>query len=193
MNSSPVGIFSEFFGLFFGHSKGPPARRVPPVCPNCEVQLDRVGGGKGCHRCRRCAGLWVTEEFLAVAVQAEESQIQAILVGQTGAHTFSRSPQMRDCPGCTHPMENYAFGYQSGIWVDGCSDGHGIWLDPGELVLIRAYQERQRGPMSAEERAKMAAAFLDGASTSRRNILDAMPKRDCGWDFGSDGYSGDNY
>lgn len=75
-------------------------------------------------------------------------------------------------------MENYPFGYQSSIWVDGCPDGHGIWLDPGELSMIRAYQQSQRGPMSAEERVKMACAFLDGASTSRRNILDAMPQRE---------------
>lgn len=178
MNSSCVGIVSEFFGLFFGNSKGPPARRVPPVCPSCDVQLHRVEGGRGCHRCTRCAGLWVTDEFLALAMQASEARIVGILGGQTGGHTFSKSPERRDCPGCTRPMENYPFGYQSGIWVDGCPDGHGVWLDAGELKLIRDYQELQRGPMSAEERARMAAAFLDGASTARRNILDAIAPRE---------------
>ena len=176
MNSSFVGIVSEFFGLFFGNRKGPPARRIPPVCPSCEVQLHRVEGGKGCHRCSRCSGLWLTDEFLQLALQADESQIRSILSGQSGTHTFSRSPEMRACPGCTRAMENYPFGYQSGIWVDGCPDGHGVWLDAGELRLIRDYQERQRGPLSSEDRARMAAAFLDGASTSRRNVLDAIPQ-----------------
>jgi Zn-finger nucleic acid-binding protein len=173
-----VGIVSEFFGLFFGSRKGPPARRVPPVCPTCAVELQRVEGGKGCHRCARCSGLWVTEEFLNLALQAAEAQIAGILGGATGNHTFSRSPQMRDCPGCARAMENYPFGYQSGIWVDGCPDGHGVWLDAGELRLIRSYQERQRGPLSADDKARMAAAFLDGASTSRRNVLDALPQRE---------------
>ena len=188
-----MGIVSEFFGLFFGNRQGPPARRVPPVCPSCEIPLQRVEGGKGCHRCTCCCGLWVTDEFLALAVQASEAQIAGILGGQAGGHTFSRSPQQRDCPGCSRPMENYPFGYQSGIWVDGCPDGHGVWLDAGELRLIRDYQERQRGPMSAQDRAKMAAAFLDGASTSRRNILDAMPVRQCTMDSSTDIYYGDSY
>lgn len=73
-------------------------------------------------------------------------------------------------------MENYPFGYQSGIWVDGCSQGHGVWLDAGELRLIRDYQACQKGPMSSEDRAKMAAAFLDGASKARRNMLNALPQ-----------------
>lgn len=171
-----MGIVSEFFGLFFGNRKGPPASRIPPVCPSCEVPLHRVEGGKGCHRCSKCSGLWVTDEFLNLALQADESQIASILEGQTGSHTFCRSPQMRVCPGCTRAMENYAFGYQSGIWVDGCPDGHGVWLDAGELRLIRAFQERQRGPMTAEDKSRMAMAFLDGASTSRRNVLDATPQ-----------------
>ena len=178
MNSSGVGIVSEFFSVFFGNSKGPPAKRVPPVCPSCEVQLHRLEGGRGCHRCNRCAGLWVTDDFLALAMEANEAQIASILGGQAGGHTFSRSPQRRECPGCARPMENYPFGYQSGIWVDGCPDGHGVWLDAGELKLIRDYQARERGPLSAADKAKMAAAFLDGASTARRNMLDAMPQRD---------------
>ncbi|MFN8608556.1 MAG: zf-TFIIB domain-containing protein [Vulcanimicrobiota bacterium] len=189
-----MGVLSEFFNLFFGNRKGPAASKNPPVCPGCGLALERVQGGKGCHRCSRCQGLWVTEDFLALALQAQESQIGGILGGQTGAHTFARSAQQRECPGCERLMENYPFGYQSGIWVDGCPDGHGLWLDAGELRLIRDFQERQRGPMTPEERARMAMAFLDGASTSRRNVLDAMPQPELTVGYESnDSYPGDPY
>ena len=183
-----MGIFGEFFGLFFGQSKGAPAHRNPPVCPSCQSALERLVGGKGCHRCPGCGGLWVTDDFLALALEASQEQIEAILGGRTGSHTFARSPQQRECPGCAKAMDNYPFGYQSGIWVDGCSQGHGVWLDAGELSLIRDYQARQKGPMSAQDRAKMAAAFLDGASTARRNILDAMPQPSSRESYGDPNY-----
>jgi Zn-finger nucleic acid-binding protein len=62
-------------------------------------------------------------------------------------------------------MENYQFAYQSGIWIDACPDQHGIWLDAGELSLIREYQEntRNRGALSRSEMHRAATAMLDGA------------------------------
>lgn len=43
-------------------------------------------------------------------------------------------------------MENFKF-EETGVWIDGCSEGHGIWLDNGELRLI---SQRAKGKDAAE-------------------------------------------
>jgi Zn-finger nucleic acid-binding protein len=40
-------------------------------------------------------------------------------------------------------MRRYIHAYDSGVWVDACSD-HGIWLDPGELERLEAMAEAAR-------------------------------------------------
>ena len=186
-----MGIFGEFLSLFFGRVEKAPDQRPIPLCPQCRCELAKVEGGKGCYRCKDCLGLWVSDAFLAAALAADDTQIEAILEGSTGSHTYTRSHESRRCPGCDHPMDNYPFGYQSGIWVDGCPVGHGVWLDSGELRMIRDYQRRQKGPLSAADRAKMMNAFLDGANTARRNMRVELPERDNDYSYLSDWQGGD--
>jgi len=43
------------------------------------------------------------------------------------------------CPVCRQPMRRYIYSTDSGVAVDACATGHGIWLDDGELAQIYDY------------------------------------------------------
>lgn len=43
------------------------------------------------------------------------------------------------CPVCRQPMRRYIYSTDSGVAVDACATGHGIWLDDGELAKIYDY------------------------------------------------------
>lgn len=163
----------EFLSLFFQRPQGAPTTRSP-VCPSCARELQDLAGGRGCYRCASCKGLWLSEKAFQWMLQAGEDKLNVLLEGSSIHNTFERSIIARQCPVCTRSMDNYPFGYQSGIWIDGCPDNHGIWLDGGELSLIRDYQQRCQGPLNSEERQKMATALLDGATESRRNLTQGI-------------------
>ena len=46
------------------------------------------------------------------------------------------------CPVCGQSMRRYIYCEDSGVVVDSCDLGHGIWLDDGELAQIYDYLNR---------------------------------------------------
>lgn len=157
--------------MITGDYRRPPSR-VPPICPNCDIVL---GGwaweSQPLHRCGQCGGMWLDDELLSALLVAQDSSVRQMLGEQRpGEHTYNRSQTSRTCPSCEEPMDNYQFNYSSGIWLDSCSQGHGVWLDSGELGLLRACRRELDGPMSADDRYKMSQALLDGATTTRGNL-----------------------
>ena len=74
-------------------------------------------------------------------------------------------------------MENYQFGYQSGIWIDACPDQHGVWLDAGELPLVLQFQQQSIGQeMSQDEKQRAAVAMLNGAVQAKSAFADVLRK-----------------
>lgn len=137
--------------------------KVVPECPNCTVELasQRIEEAEF-HRCPGCHGLWLTEDAFGELLEMSPEAIHPITGQVKGQHTFSRSPQSRVCPNCENAMDNYQFYYDSGIWLDACPGGHGIWLDEGELTLCRLCKEAVDAEMSGKS---LADELLLKAST----------------------------
>lgn len=169
-----MGFFRELLSVFSGRAQAAPPLR-DPVCPSCSKALEGPGP-LGSYRCSLCEGLWLDQASFTRALDASEEELGQLLEG-TGSsrHTFNRSEASRSCPVCDAFMDNYPFGYQSGIWIDACPSSHGLWLDSGELHMVRSYQQSTKGPMTAQQRAQAAAAMLDGATTSRQNMRGPEP------------------
>lgn len=113
-----------------------------PRCHDCDLGLEKVAMGEQCAlRCPGCGGSWLEATTLTSALTAGQvgSQLLAFIEQDGEAdigHTFAPSRLKRACPACTVSMENERF-EETGIWIDACPQGHGIWLDRGELRLLR--------------------------------------------------------
>ncbi len=163
-----MGFFDSFLGMIFGHGGSKPITKKPLLCPQCQVPL--VGHPEGTHGCEKCAGLWLPKESFTDYLASDQPAPVTGGMGD-GEHTFKRSASLRSCAACERYMDNYEFAYQSGIWVDACPDRHGVWLDAGELEMVRNYHRQSVGEMTGNEKAKMAMAFLDGATQANNNLL----------------------
>lgn len=127
-----MGFFSNLFGQF----KSSKNAQLPTDCPQCQTRLEQ---GCDVFKCPRCQGFWVPEVLFSILLKETDQQIEELLQSPPpGSQTYSPSPSPRKCACCAQAMDNYPFGYESGIWIDACPKGHGIWLDAGELPLLRA-------------------------------------------------------
>lgn len=48
------------------------------------------------------------------------------------------------CPKCGVTMERRRYGLGSQTVIDSCPEGHGLWLDAGELADLEAFYERSQ-------------------------------------------------
>ncbi len=118
-------------------------------CLTCGAPLAPLSQAQnGLLRCPTCSGTWLTSEALKSVLEeaaASESEAPEAVSGDGEAdigHTFAPSRTKRGCPVCHSEMLNHKF-EESGVWVDTCEAGHGIWLDKGELKLL-ARRSRSR-------------------------------------------------
>lgn len=168
-----MGFFSELFqSLFSGFSNTVPTTKPTPVCPNCSIEMEPFQvGSMLADVCPKCSGIWLSPAFFEAVLDAADDEVKDVPDdGEMSDHTFDRSPSSRICPNCDSRMENYQYNYTSGIWIDACPNSHGIWLDPGELEMVRSQHRRMHLPPTAEEKYKMATAFVDGASKTMGNM-----------------------
>lgn len=104
-----------------------------PRCLECGTAL--TSRGHHLQVCTGCQGLWVTPKAFDALVDAPHKALGDLLgVSAKGSNTHQPSREGRGCPTCGRTMNNYEF---QGLWLDACQDGHGVWLDPGELELLR--------------------------------------------------------
>lgn len=102
-------------------------------CLECGTAL--TSRGQHLQVCTECQGLWVTPKAFDALVDAPHKALGDLLgVSAESTNTHQPSRQGRSCPTCGQTMNNYQF---QGLWLDACHHGHGVWLDPGELELLR--------------------------------------------------------
>lgn len=111
-------------------------------CHICTVALKREAmGTRLLERCPNCRGIWLSRDLLLEILEQVGHKVEGDVaaVEQDGhaeiGNTFAPSRVLRSCPECRKEMDNFKF-ESTGVWIDGCPDGHGIWLDNGELRLL---------------------------------------------------------
>jgi Zn-finger nucleic acid-binding protein len=95
-----------------------------PGCPRCGGQLAPLGAGRVC---RGCKGAWVSEDRLGEMVRVMRGELFADAVGFAARDAVEAALK---CPGCGAALTPETFADQP---IDRCPQGHGVWLDDGEL------------------------------------------------------------
>ena len=105
-----------------------------PLCPRCRVPLgasiEKDWSGR---RCRLCEGLWLDREALVRAREGKAGPTDR----QYGEQVRAEVPYLR-CVQCEQMMRRFNFANISGVLLDECGE-HGVWLDRGELDLLRRF------------------------------------------------------
>jgi len=151
----PISRVSKFFqNLLNSESK---VEESSSVCRTCQKPLRILEKGEhGLEKCVQCEGIWIARDRLEALLSKTEGtgsreSSPVDLDGEADVgNTFAPSRVHRMCPACGEEMENFVF-EGTGIWIDGCPHGHGIWLDRGELKLLAKRTGEGSKPGRAEE------------------------------------------
>ena len=141
------------------------------ICPRHHTELATITYEKEhIDRCRDCGGVWLDSNELGRLTAARTELFKSNVHQDIAADesTTRVSPEINlcislNCAACRMPMSRHNYGYNSGIVMDQCVHGHGIWLDSEELERIQIFIERWEGAESSLK------AKYSGLLTAARN------------------------
>ena len=122
------------------------------ICPACDHTLTEVSFGKltldVCHD--GCGGIWF-DNFELPKVD-DEVLGEAFLRIPYDEHRLVDYERRRSCPRCAGiVMMRHFFSERREVEVDTCPHCGGVWLDPGELAMIRREsQEKEKQDAAAK-------------------------------------------
>jgi Zn-finger nucleic acid-binding protein len=119
-------------------------------CPRCKAVL--VGDeyeGVEVERCPGCRGFWIPGTRLADIIEKREKafsleEIEAYRqVHESRRGLVNQADSEAGCPECGAAMQQNRYTYAQEVLIDRCSQGHGIWLDQGEIEHIQMAVEEE--------------------------------------------------
>ena len=88
------------------------------------------------EECLQCRGLWFQKGELAEAKDESVTDLNWLDFDLwSDQELFGSNWSSRECPQCRKKMATISYG-DTGVNVDYCVDGHGVWLDRGEFQAI---------------------------------------------------------
>ncbi|RKZ31279.1 hypothetical protein DRQ36_02530 [bacterium] len=117
------------------------------ICPGCGGELVSTKyEDYPVRRCSSCGGYWISGEILLGIINARKEKIpaEALAVARDWHSKTMPKKELPDelvCPSCGKMLSRGVYGYDSGVVIDRCPAGCGVWLDKGELVALQAFDE----------------------------------------------------
>jgi len=150
-------------------------------CPKCNVPLkSTIYEDVEIDKCEKCNGTWLDDGEIVKIIQTKEEVFDPKLVRETLALGFTGVPPKEqqtvvNCPKCQAGMAAINYDYSSGIILDRCPEGHGLWLDGGELEKVQIVREKSEEDFekSREDWIALAKSSLDG----KKEIADENRRR----------------
>ncbi|OFZ00642.1 MAG: hypothetical protein A2070_07900 [Bdellovibrionales bacterium GWC1_52_8] len=112
-------------------------------CPRCKTTLNQKNYEKVMiDYCTGCGGVWLDAGEIQTIVENQgeafsKAQITATLQAAKAGIPPSEIESVENCPKCSSGMTPMNYNYSSGIVLDVCQQGHGIWFDQGELERVQ--------------------------------------------------------
>ncbi len=118
------------------------------ICPSCKKDLVvKNYEGVEIDLCENCKGVWLDNGELSKIVEIKEVQFSKEIIESTLRLSSSGIPDEEIerkvlCPKCQTHLNPVNCNYSSGVIIDRCPKGHGLWLDGDELEKVQAQSER---------------------------------------------------
>lgn len=104
-------------------------------CPKCSGNMELVSYGKiEIDRCTDCGGLWFQPEELHTLRDDIWMADFIIDSGNTSVGKKANTQRDYNCPDCNEVMSHESDHEQPHIIYESCPNGHGTYLDAGELT-----------------------------------------------------------
>ncbi len=113
-------------------------------CPACNNELTKYdAGGVEVDICRdHCGGIWFDDGEFQHYDEAHESAPQVLLQVIRNATVVIDRNKARPCPRCDgQTLTKRFYDEAREMQIDQCPSCAGVWLDPGELEVIRDENE----------------------------------------------------
>lgn len=151
-------------------------------CPRDGSALSLVEyEGQSLEQCGQCHGFWCDGDELREIVHNTEKKFNPadhpeISAKETAAKVKSEQDLGADlcCIVCHQPMRRLNYAYTSGVVIDRCTKGHGVWLDRDEIEKIQLFIEHSKA-IEHETKAKFAP-LLHQTATQASASYDAATK-----------------
>jgi len=116
-------------------------------CPRCKTELvSKTYENVQIDSCNRCNGTWLAASNLRPILDAHDMNFAPALIDKTlkEAHTGIPKAEVEtllSCPKCSRAMNALNYDYSSGVIVNVCPNGDGIWFDKDELAEVQIFME----------------------------------------------------
>ncbi|MBL6988933.1 MAG: zf-TFIIB domain-containing protein [Bacteriovoracaceae bacterium] len=151
-------------------------------CPKCAGELNiQTYEGIEIDRCSSCDGTWLDRGELTKIIETKEETFSEGLIQETLTTACAGVPKdeirtLVKCPKCSKAMTAVNYDYSSGIIIDSCPEGHGVWLDKDELKKVQLHREHWEKEASEHQSEWLALANM--AKEDRINTIEEIKKRD---------------
>lgn len=128
-------------------------------------------------KCPSCHGIWFEGGELSDAGELPYSELMQAFQDQLDAASAQPAPGAANelpCPRCQKPLDRHQYDVSSGIVVDSCLDGHGVWLDRGEVIAIHRYLEESAKDLPPEKLAELNAQLAKIRLDEDRKLEEAV-------------------
>ena len=106
------------------------------------------------EECPQCRGLWFEQGELRKAKDTAEPDLNWLdFELWSDQESFSVEWSDGECPKCGEKMATISYG-DTGVPIEYCKEGHGIWLDKGEFQSIVEALDLESETMDSNEYAK---------------------------------------
>jgi Zn-finger nucleic acid-binding protein len=155
-------------------------------CAWCEGTLHPVElEGIQLDMCDTCDGIWFERDELLKVVEAEKSELMNTVLNEAWVNEPEEidptDGQKYSCPVCNEPLHRYQYHLKSGIEIDACDHGHGLWIDDGESQKIYLYLIEANKQISEQQRSELRTRLqqlhLDFKGREQE-LMDSLVKHD---------------
>ena len=116
------------------------------------------------EECAQCRGLWFEKGELRKTKDASEPDLNWLDFDLwSDPASFAADWSSRQCPQCGKHMAAISYA-ETGVTVDYCAEGHGVWLDKGEFqAIVKA--------LNTEAESKNASDYVTASLAEALEIL----------------------